>query len=143
MNVVRSTNIERSTIVELECTCDGSPPPPDAIVPGRHPTAPARHRARTQDAAAGAPGRQVPGSGVHGGAVPGALPGAGGGDAADHAADRWLTAHEPPEHEPRLGNGQCRVRGWHGSGRPVRPAPTATPDAAGLSPAAGDRIRAP
>src|ERR1700746_1225516 len=101
--------IERSMIVELESTCDGSHRRPDAIVPGQHPSAPARHRSRPQDAAAGPPGRQVPGSGVDGVAVPRALPGAGGGDAADYAADRWLTAHEPPGHEPGLGDGQRRV----------------------------------
>ncbi len=70
--------------------------------------------------------------------VPGSVRRASAAD-ADH---RQAVAREPADDESQLRTGQRRLRGRHGAGGPVRPAPAAAKDADRLRHAARDRVGA-
>src|SRR6266436_2485227 len=91
---------------------------------------------------AGPAGRPLSCRGRYGRLVPGPLPGPVIRAAAAHADHRRAAAYERAGDQPGVGHGQRRLRGRHGAGRPVRPAPAPAADAAGLRAAAGDRVGA-
>src|SRR5438270_5752387 len=82
--------------------------------------------------ASGTARRSLPSGSVDGHLGLGALPGVVWGARADHAVHRQGPAPERPGDEPHLWLRQRRLRGRHGAGGAVRPAPAAAPDAAPL-----------